>query len=100
MKSVLDSLDTTAIVIGSGLPLAHRLATRWLRLPWPVVRDPDRGVYRAFGLTRALGLIQASGTFIIDPDGIVRYANAGLNPGNALYEEETVATLRRMTGSG
>lgn len=96
MKDELDSLDATVVVIGSGPVLSQKLATRWLRLPWPVVRDPDRGVYRKYGLARALGLIQRSGTFVVDPDGILRYAHGGLNPYDALRKDEVVTTLRQL----
>jgi peroxiredoxin len=96
MKDVLDSLGATVVVIGSGPVLSLRLATRWLRLPWPIVRDPDRSVYRQYGLARPLGLIQQSGTFVVDRDGILRYAHGGLNPWDALRQDEVVAILRRL----
>jgi peroxiredoxin len=96
MKDELDSRGATAVVIGSGTALSHRLATRWLRLPWPVLRDPDRSVYREYGLIRRFVLIQQSGTFIVDGKGILRYAHGGLSPYDAFHTDEVTATLRQL----
>jgi len=101
MKNEIDALGAAVIVIGGGPELSHRLATRWLRLPWPVVRDADRSVYRRYGLLRTLGLIQHSGTFVVDADGVLQYAHGGLNPWDALRPAEVIATLRRLaSGAG
>lgn len=98
MKDDIDSLDATVVVIGGGPVLSQKLATRWLRLPWPVLRDPDRSVYRQYGLARPLGLIQQSGTFVVDRDGTLRHAHSGLNPYDALRKDEVLATLRQLSG--
>jgi alkyl hydroperoxide reductase subunit AhpC len=44
---------------------------------YPVLADPTQQVRRAFGAVER-------GTFLIDPDGIVRHADAGLTPAETL----------------
>ncbi len=83
MRSELERRNATALVIGGGPSLSLRLATRWLDSPYPVLHDPDRAVYRAFGLDRALGLIQRSGTVVVDAGGVIRYSHGGANPVDA-----------------
>lgn len=46
-----------------------------LGLPFTVLADAGREIYRLYGLDRmALGLIQRSEIFVINPDGIIRIA--------------------------
>jgi peroxiredoxin len=71
-------LGTTALVIGAG-GLGTGLV-KSMALPYPALLDREREVYRAYGLTRALLLLQESATFLIDREGIVRHATRSLNP--------------------
>src|SRR5919109_2918932 len=96
-------------LIGHGDPVEARAFVAAKRLPFPLLLDPDRGTYRAYGLiqgkamqvlsprlalpwvraelsaeTRQRGLkggsfLQMPGTFVIDTGGIVR-ARAGTIP--------------------
>ena len=84
MKAGLAERDARVLVIGGGTAIAARMAARFLRLPFPVLHDPERAVYRAYGFERKLGVIQQSGTVLVDRDGIVRYRTVGLNPFAAL----------------
>ena len=46
-----------------------------LTLPFPVLADAGREVYRLYGLDRmALGLIQRSEILVINRDGVIRFA--------------------------
>jgi len=96
MKKELDSLDATALIIGGGPELSARLATRWLNTPYPVLHDPERAVYRAYGFDRALGVVQRSGTVVIDSSGVVRLAHGGANPMDALRREEVLRVLKQF----
>lgn len=71
------------VAIGPGGTTAARLAKAAMRLSIPVLSDPDRTVYRGFGLVRKL-MIQQSGSFVVDRHGFVRYAQASTNPHDAL----------------
>jgi len=84
MKAGLAERDARVLVIGGGTALAARLAARFLRLPFPVLHDPERAVYRAYGFERKLGVFQQSGTVLVDREGVVRHRTAGLNPSGAL----------------
>ena len=96
MKKQLDSLDATALIVGGGPALSARLATRWLNTPYPVLHDPERAVYRAYGFDRAIGIVQRSGTVVIDGNGVVRLAHGGANPMDALRQEEMVRVLEQF----
>jgi peroxiredoxin len=80
---------------GLGTPLVRRL-----RLPFPVLVDADRAVYRTYGLLRALWLVQKSATFVIDRSGIVRHARASFNPQESLSLRDIFATLRTLAAEG
>ncbi len=58
------------------------------RLPFPCLVDPSHEIYHRYNVeTKLLSLGQRPGLFIIDRDGIVRYAHIGSHqweiPGNA-----------------
>jgi len=94
MKDELESRNTTAVLIGGGTALAARLATRWLKLPYPVLHDTDRAVYRAYGFERVLGgLIQQSGTVVVDAEGRIVFEQKGANPQKALSRADILAVL-------
>ena len=64
---------------------------RLLSSPHTFLFDPDRSAYRAWGLTKRLGLIQMSGTFVIDGQGVVQYAHKSLNPFDSFRKSEITA---------
>ncbi len=67
-----------------GREKAGRLA-RLIRAPYPVLADPEREVFRAYGYTRRLvSLLQQSGVVLVDPAGRVRYLRRCANPFLAL----------------
>ena len=103
----LEGLGATVLLISFG---QEPQAKRWLEqtnAPFPLALDPDRRVYRAYGLERSvakswhpkmiahyLGLLlkgrkllpiqgdpnQLGGDFIVDRQGIVRYAHPSDDP--------------------
>jgi len=93
MRSDLERRNATALIIGSGPILSVRLVTRLLKSPWPVLHDPERTVYRAFGLEKVFGLLQHSGTVVVDAAGTVRMSRGGLNPANAFSRNELLEAL-------
>jgi peroxiredoxin len=97
MKTDLDQRNATALIIGGGSRLSLKLATRWLKSPYPVLHDPDRSVYRAFGLERVLGIIQQSGTVVVGADGKILLSCGGANPVNALSPEAVLTALEATT---
>jgi peroxiredoxin Q/BCP len=82
----LQAQQTTVLVIGAGNSVdAAKLRERF-GLPFPVLADVDGSVYRQYNLNKALSIIQQSGSFLIDIDGVVRYANRSTLPTGALNE--------------
>jgi peroxiredoxin len=82
--------DTVVLVLGPGDQ--HEAAPLQRKVPFQVLADPDRTVYQAYGLGKALG-IQQSGTFLIDTAGTLRYANRATVPLGALKEPALLAAL-------
>jgi peroxiredoxin Q/BCP len=48
-----------------------------LRLPFPLLSDPDLAVARAYGAVRPDGLTIARSVVLIDRDGTILYSQAG-----------------------
>ncbi len=68
------------LAIGGGAPSRAQVMAKNLRLPFPVLSDPDRSVYQRYSLSKKLVLIQQSGTVLIDQQGIIRYTRRFTNP--------------------
>jgi len=93
MHEDIERRQARTLVIGGGGGTTARMATRLLRVPFPILYDEDRTVYRAYGFGRAAGLIQQSGTVLIDREGVIRYVERGLNPFDALDPEALLGAL-------
>ncbi len=52
---------------------------RALKLPFPVLADPERAVYSGFGLDKVL-FIQRSATVLLDKNRRIRYIQRATNP--------------------
>jgi peroxiredoxin Q/BCP len=84
------------LVIGGGnVDAAKRMATRY-NLPFPVLADPGRTVYGQYGLDRVLALWQKSGSFLVDCQGNLRYANSAGKPSAGLDLAEIGSEIVRM----
>jgi alkyl hydroperoxide reductase subunit AhpC len=92
----LRALGTTALLVGAG-GVGTGLV-RSMALPYPVLVDPDRATYRAYGLTRALHLFQESATFLVDRDGIVRHATHAHNPNASMDWGRLLTDVRALAG--
>ena len=121
-KAELDALGAAVLLITfAPAPWPER----WLEetgAPFPLLLDPDRAVYRAYGLRRDIwncwhprmfwiyfklmlkgrklrGIqgdpYQLGGDFVIGPDGIVRLARPSRDPGDRPGVDELVAALKR-----
>jgi peroxiredoxin len=99
MHDELVSLDVRVLVIGGGGRTRTSLAARMLNVPFPILADPHRHVYRAYGFERIIYLIQRSGTVVIDRAGIVRHVRGGANPYGALDPEELRSVIRGLSGA-
>ena len=67
-----------------------------LKLPFPVLVDPDRAVYRRYGLDKVLIALQRGGTFLIDKQGIMRYIHQVTNPQASVEKEELMREVEKL----
>jgi peroxiredoxin len=87
------------VILGSSLDRARSYAQQ-LKLVNPVLADPGRKVYQAYGLEKAFVFIQRTATVIVDFHGIVRYIKRATNPMVWLSEaEETRNAVRELAAS-
>ncbi len=76
----LQTANTQVLVIlGDPIERAQKYASE-LKLPFPVLADPDRQTYHRYGLQKSFGLIQRTAAVVIDRDGVVRFIKAVTNP--------------------
>ncbi len=63
-------------------------------IPFPCLADPDRKVYRQYDVKSALASLgQRPGLFIVDGEGVVRYAYLGWQQWEIPSIEETLREL-------
>lgn len=71
--------------------------TRQLSTPFPVVPVAGRETYETLGFERAwLGLVQQSGTALIDKQGVVRYQLRAATPMGAFDGPGLMAALKGL----
>ena len=83
------------LVIGAGSRKDAERVSKMLKLPFPMLGDPDRAVYLRYGLDKAFIAIQRSGTFLIDQRGIVRYIEQGALP-QRVNKDELMRELEKL----
>ena len=67
-------------------------------LPFTCLPDPDREVFRMYDVKSAMiSLGQRPGLFIVDKDGIVRYAHLGFQQWEIPSVDETLAQLDALS---
>jgi peroxiredoxin len=94
MYSTLAAQEVEVIIVGGGsLKEAQQLATTH-KLPFAVASDHDRSVYHSYGLHKALGLLQRSGTIVVDKQGIMRYVQRSTLPTGSM---DKVALLNSLS---
>lgn len=70
---------------------------RTYSLPFPLLLDPRRAVYRQYGVHwRVLSLGQRPGLFIVDKQGIVRYAHVGKQQWNIPRNADVLKVLNDL----
>lgn len=84
------------LIIGGGSRKSAENSYIRLKLPFPVLVDPDRAVYRRYGLDKVLIALQRSGTFLIDKQGIVRYIHQVTNPQASLEKKELMREVEQL----
>jgi peroxiredoxin len=96
MYKELQAQDTEVLVIGGGQRRSAAMLKKLLRLPFPVLADPDRSIYRLYDLEKVLFVIQRSGTFLVDRQGIVRYVHQATDPLASVNRKELVRAVEKL----
>lgn len=96
MNEEIEAKGATVLVIGPRGQSAAALIAREIEAPFPVLADPTRKSYRAYGFTKSLWVIQQSGVVVVDREGVVVYLDRNTNPQNSYAEEEILQELSKM----
>jgi peroxiredoxin len=75
------------VILGAKIEQAKSYAES-LHTPFPVLADPDRTVYKLFGLEKAMLIIQRTASVVVDRKGIIRYIKRVTNPMTWLQESQ------------
>jgi len=84
-KQFNDTGAEFVIILGDTLEKAKRYVDM-LKLPFPVLSDPEREVYRVYELEKFFYLIQRTASVVVDRDGRVQYLKRTTNPTTWLQE--------------
>ena len=83
-------------VLGAAKPEDVQRVADTFQLPYVVLADPDRSVYRAYGLRKVVGVLQRSGTVLVDRHGIVRYDHRVSNPDKSMNKAALVQAVDQV----
>ncbi len=73
------------VILGDTLEKAKNYVEE-LKLPFPVLSDPERGVYHMYELEKYFMLIQRTASIVVDREGVVKYLKRTTNPMTWLQE--------------
>ena len=75
------------VILGAKINQAKSYAAS-LHAPFPVLADPERNVYKLFGLEKAVFIIQRTASVAVDRKGVIRYIKRVTNPMTWLQESQ------------
>ena len=73
------------LILGDSVEKAQQYA-QILHLPFVVLADPEREVYRRYGLDKVFLVIQRTASIIVDREGRIQYLKMAVNPMTWLAE--------------
>lgn len=77
------------VVLGESLDQAKNYKDL-LKVPFPILADPDREVYHRFEMTRNFIGLQRTASIVLDEIGIIRYLKRVYNPLTWLQESQEI----------
>ncbi len=90
------------VILGAPLEMIRKYASQ-LKLPFPVLSDPERQVYHLYGLHKTLYVVQRTASIIVDREGVIRYMRRVANPMTWLEEvgglTRAIQEVDRASGS-
>ena len=78
-KQFTDAGAEFVIILGDTLEKAKRYVDM-LKLPFPVLSDPEREVYRVYELEKYFRLVQRTASIVVDHNGRVQYLKRTTSP--------------------
>jgi alkyl hydroperoxide reductase subunit AhpC len=64
-----------------------------LKIPFPILADPEREVYHRFEMTKNFIGLQRTASIVIDENGIIRYLKRVYNPMTWLQESQKIVQV-------
>jgi peroxiredoxin len=86
------------LVILGDTPDRARDYVELLKLPFPVLADPDRAIYHLYELERAIFGIQRTASIVVDRQGVIQYIKRTTNPN--VWLQESRELLNFVVGLG
>lgn len=96
MHDELQSHSVQVFAIGAAPTAKAAHIAEVFKSPFPVLADPSRSAYLSYGFSKVLGLIQKSGTVLVDRGGVIRYLNRVAKPQNSLKKDELLAAVGQL----
>jgi len=73
------------VILGDTLEKARSYVEQ-LKVPFPILADPQRGVYQLFGLDKNFIGLQRTASIILDQNGVIQYVKRVYSPMTWLQE--------------
>jgi peroxiredoxin len=89
------SLNVSVLAVASDKPEVLAPLVKALKLPFPLIGDPLQSAFRNYDLIERNNTL--GGDFVIDDEGIVRYAHRGVTPDDRPPMAEIMDALTKAT---
>lgn len=96
MYEQLKAKNTAVVVIAGGLREEAEELSQALKLPFPVLADVDRVVAQRYGYDKTLGMIERSGTVLVDQRGQVQYLLRVTIPTGSLDKKALLKAVEQL----
>lgn len=96
--SAFDALDAQVLGISPQGVTSHQAFSDKEGLAFPLLADVDKAVFKAYGCLGLLGFPRRS-VFVVDADGVVRYAHRAVAGLTYRPVAELVAALRELSSA-
>ena len=82
------------MILGDTLEQAIRYQDM-LKVPFPILADPERAVYHLYEMTKNFIGIQRTASLVVDENGVIRYLKRVYNPMTWLQESKEILQFVR-----
>ena len=99
LNADFQAANSQVLVILGDTPERARGYVESLHLPFPVLSDPQRGIYHQYGLDKGFLGLQRTASVVVDQAGIIRYLVRSTDPTRWLSESHKVLEAARSVVS-